>query len=139
MVEPEHIAAAVMARFNATPARVVCVGGLWYGKVREQAGTPYALLNVTAEEPKRLSDRRYHRAFVVRISAWGDDGAAKTAGGAIAARELEAMMPGLAVPEAVKVVDVKPTTSDLAVEETPRNAADVCLSTREWRVLIEGN
>jgi len=139
MVGPEHVAAGVMGRWQVTLARVNCPGGIWYGKVNEQAVASYAMLVVTAEPIVRISDGRYHRLFAVRISVWGDAGADKFSAGGTARAAIEAMMPGLTVPEAIKVVDIRTGTGELNVEDSPRNASDVCLATMEWRVLIEGN
>ena len=140
MIGPEEVAVGVMARWTSQHAtRVAYPGGLWYGKVNEQAAAPYARLTVTAEEPKRISDGRYHRGFAVRVSVWGDTGPGPIGNVSLTRKAVESVMTGLTVSGAIKVVDVKTVGGELEVDETPRAANDVCLMGLEWRVLIEGN
>lgn len=135
MVGPEDVAAGVMGRFRNTAARVACPGGLWYGRVDESANAPYARLGVKAGDLERLSDGRYLRKFDVRVEVWGDSG--PTIQGQ-ARKALEAIMAGLTVPNAIKVVDVRPAETDLELDEGFRSANDVCLLTLGWQVKIEG-
>lgn len=136
MVGPEDVAAGVMNRFKASSARAACPGGLWYGRVEEQAPAPYARLGVKATDLQRLSDKRHLRTFEVQVEVWGDSGPAGQV--SQVRKAVEAMMDGLTVPNAIKVVDVRPASTDLALDDGYRAAADVCLVTLGWRVLVEG-
>lgn len=135
MVGPEDVATGIRNAWQASAARAACPGGLWYGRVEEQAPAPYARLAVKAADLQRLSDKRMLRWFDVQIEVWGDSGPAGQL--AQVRKAAEAVLGSLTVPGAVKVVDARPAETDLALDEGFRNANDVCLLTLGWRVLVE--
>lgn len=135
MIGPEQVAAGVMAAFNRSPARVRLDGGLHYGRVPESAAAPYGRLGVVMSRHTRLSNR-YLRMFDIRVEIWGDTGPIDLGP---PRASIEAAVLALKVPEAIKVVDVKPADTDLQVVGEVRNAKDVCLLSLGWQALIEGN
>lgn len=137
MTGPEDVATGIRNRFTGGTARSALPGGLWYGRVEEQALAPYGRLGVKATDLERLSDGRRLRTFEVQIEVWGDTGPAGQLSQARKAVEA-AVEAGLTVPGAIKVVDVRPASTDLALDDGFRNANDVCLLTLGWRVLVEG-
>lgn len=137
MVGPDDVAAGVKTRWDATGGPAAVPGGLWYGRVREDATAPYARLTVTAQELGRLSNLKYHRTFIVRIEIWGDAGPVGIGAARTVAETV--MYSGLTVPNATKVIDTRAEPTELTVEESPRAAADVCLMALEWRVVVQGS
>lgn len=134
MTGPEDVAIGVMGRWKAV-ARPSCPGGLWYGRVEENAPAPYARLGVRTAERQRLSDKRHIITFEVRIEIWGDTGPAGDV--SRARRAAEAVMDGLTVSGALKVVDVRPAEVDLTLGDGYRAANDVCLASLGWQVKVE--
>jgi hypothetical protein len=137
-VGPENVATGVMNAWSVKGlARLWCPGGLWYGSVPQSVtATPYARLLVRQGDTKRYSGGRYTRTFTVAISAWADNGPA----GDISdlRTSVASLMKLIAVPGAVKVLDVKPGGNELALGDSPRNANDVSVMNLEFTVTIEG-
>lgn len=137
IVECEHVAAAIMSRWNASALRVLVPGGLWYGRVGENATAPYVRLRVAMAKHTRFSTS-YLREFTVNLSVWSDGG--PMGDGARVNELLQQLMRAnqLTIPEATKVVDVRPQSATLDVEPSTRNANDVMLSALEWAVKVQG-
>lgn len=136
MIGPENIAAAIMRRWNAS-CRAVAPGGLWYGRVEEEAAAPYASLLISEENMERLSVG-YILKFRVQVKVWGDNG---PTGDVSELRQLlDTQMGRITLPATVgRILDVRSGASDLALEPTPRNANDVCLLSLDWSVKVQGS
>lgn len=139
-VGPDQVAAGVVAAWNGSAdARVYCPGGIWHGRVPQSAGgTPYARLTVSQGDTKRFGGGRYLRTFAVRISIWGDNGAAGDVADLRAAAAALMTRANLTVPGAVKLTDLKPGPNEMGVDESPRNADDVSMMNLEFTLTVEG-
>lgn len=137
LVECEHVAAAIMARWNASAPSVLIPGGLWYGRVRENAIAPYVRMKISVAKHTRYSTA-FTREFAVNLSVWSDTG--PLGDGARVNELLGQLMrrENLSVPEATRVVDVRPQSATLDVEPSTRNANDVMLTVQEYAVKIQG-
>jgi hypothetical protein len=137
MTGPEDIAVAIMGAFRRGKASRVCVGGLWYGRVEETSQAPYARFGVSMQTSSRLSNRHYLRSFGVMLEIWGDNGPVD---GKRVREAIDSTMTSeiTTVPGALKVVDVRPASVDLTLDDATRQASDVCLYSSGWTILVEG-
>lgn len=135
MLGPENIAIAIFDSFNRNKAKRFCKGGLWYGRVEENAEAPYARFGITLQDQERLSNKSIW-VYGIRIEVWGDNGAVDLTRVRVA---IENAINDVRNIEGVsKVIDVRKDDIDLELDESKRQADDICLLTLGWSLKLEG-
>lgn len=141
MITKADVLACVKARWDATAELPrLMPGGLWFGRVDENATGNYASLKVVPDDPKHTSTGAYLQDFEVTVSVWTTDGPGKDA--AQVEQALCWAFDNRRIPFAIRgarVVRVRPVAGELEQDESLRNAQDVCLMRAAWKFTIQGN
>ncbi|VTS03291.1 hypothetical protein [Tuwongella immobilis] len=131
------IAEAFLRRWNAERLDGQIRGGLWYGRVPPDAGPPYASISVRKSGTEYFS-RGSLVTFEVEMSLWSDQsigGEPRILTAAILTAFDTRQRPMIVSPG--RVIRVRAGEGDLHLEESLRNAADVCQGRMTWRILIQ--
>jgi hypothetical protein len=140
VVTPDDVLAAFKARWDDDLALIAAVpGGLWHQRPESEAAYPFARMAITEGDPEEFSGLTYLGKFTVLVSVYTNSTPSDTGSirGLIEAafRRTE----GLVVPNATRVIQVKPVPGALEVDPRLREAGNVLVCTAAFEVWVQAN